>query len=188
MSLDIILGPMFAGKTSRIFSIVSRYTALGMRVLVVKHANDVRYGNNEEIVTHDGRRIPCRAVRDLFDIGLNQYLQYDLIVVDEAQFFQGLVPFVESIVDTHEKHLFLVGLDGDSNRRPFGEILQCIPLADRVERIAGLCRRCADGTPGVFSWRHAGPNDRQVAVGGENWYEALCRSCYLQMIRGPVQD
>jgi thymidine kinase len=47
MSLDIIMGPMFAGKTSRILSIVSRYSSLGTPVLVVKHASDARYGDDE---------------------------------------------------------------------------------------------------------------------------------------------
>ena len=188
MSLDIILGPMFAGKSSRILSIVSQYDALGMRVLVIKHANDVRYGEDQNVITHNGHRTPCRAVRDLFDIGLNELLTYDVIIVDEAQFFHGLIGFVESIVDTHEKHLYLVGLDGDSNRRRFGELLDCIPLADRVERVTAFCHRCADGTPGLFSWRHSGPIHQQVAVGGANSYIALCRHCYLQEIRRPVQS
>jgi len=188
MSLNILMGPMFAGKTSRIVSIVSRYVALGMRVFVIKHTNDTRYGNQEDVITHDGVRIPCRAVNDLFDIGLNELLTYDVIIVDEAQFFRGLVPFVESIVDTHEKELYLVGLDGDSNRRPFGELLNCIPLADHVERITALCRECANGTPGLFSWRHSGPLHQQVAVGGLNSYSALCRSCYLEKIRRPVSS
>lgn len=188
MSLDIVIGPMFAGKSSRVLSIVSQYTAMGLQVLLLKHANDVRYGNQTEIITHDGRRVPCRVVRDLFDIGFNEFLAYDVIIVDEAQFFSGLVPFVESMVDTHGKHVYLVGLDGDSNRRPFGELLQCIPLADRVERITAMCHRCANGTPGLFSWRRTGPVHQRVFVGGASAYEALCRPCYLEMIRGALQS
>lgn len=188
MSLDILMGPMFAGKSTRILSIVSRYATLGKRVLVIKHAVDTRYGNESHIHTHDGLRTPCRMVSDLFDIGLNELLTYDVIIVDEAQFFRELVAFVESVVDTHGKHLYLVGLDGDSNRRPFGELLQCIPLADRVERVTAFCHHCADETPGLFSWRHSGPINQQVAVGGANAYVALCRQCYLQEIRGPVES
>lgn len=182
MSLNIILGPMFAGKSSRILSIISRYAAVDTPVLVIKHAEDARYSPSE-IATHNGQRAPCIVVRDLYDVSLDEILRFKVIIVDEAQFFQNLVPFVEWVVDTHQKHLYLVGLDGDSNRRSFqGDLLQCIPLADSVEKISAFCHRCADGTPGLFTYRHAGPHDQQVIVGGSELYTTLCRKCYVREI------
>jgi len=179
MSLDILIGPMFAGKSSRILSIVSRYSALGTPVLVVKHSSDVRYGTDSVIVTHDANTTPCMSVRDLDDIPLETLLKYQVIIVDEAQFFPHLIPFVEHAVDTHKRNLYLVGLDGDSNRRKFGELLDCIPLADRVERITAFCQKCADGTPGLFSHRKVGITDKQILIGAHNSYMTLCRECYL---------
>jgi len=180
MSLDILIGPMFAGKSSRILSIVSRYSALGTPVLVVKHSKDTRYGTNSAIVTHDGNTVPCLCVHDLDDIPLNELLKYQVILVDEAQFFHNLIPFVEYAVDTHRRNLYLIGLDGDSNRRKFGEILDCIPLADRVERITAFCQKCANGTPGLFSHRKHGITDKQILIGAHNAYMTLCRECYLR--------
>ena len=174
MSLDIVIGPMFSGKSSYVTSVVSRYGALGIPVLVITHESDQRYSTHE-VVTHDGRRAPCVHAKDLDKVDI---APYKVVIVDEAQFFTHLVPFVEWAVDTHNKHVFLVGLDGDSNRRKFGEILDCIPLADRVLRLTAFCKRCADGTPGLFSYRHGFHHD-QVLVGGSNCYEALCRNCYL---------
>jgi thymidine kinase len=171
---------MFAGKSTRILSILSRYAALDTPVLVIKHADDVRYSRNE-IATHNNQRAPCIAVRDLDDVRLEDILRFKVLIVDEAQFFQRLVPFVEWVVDTHKKHLYLVGLDGDSNRRSFqSDLLQCIPLADSVEKLTAFCRRCADGTPGLFTYRHSGPHDQQVIVGGSELYSTLCRKCYLR--------
>jgi len=180
MSLDIILGPMFAGKSSRILSIESRYASLGMRVLVLKHASDNRYGQQDDIITHDQRRVPCRKILNLNEVEDETLVRFDVVIVDEAHFFGGLVDFVHRTVDWHNKALFLVGLDGDSNRQPFGELTDCIPLADRVERITAFCHRCANGTPGLFSYRRQGPHDQQVIVGGAERYEALCRRCYLR--------
>lgn len=177
MSLSIVMGPMFSGKSSRILSLISRYAALGTPILVLKHAEDVRYLRNE-IVTHDGQHAPCIAIRDFDDLAQEDLARYPVILVDEAQFFRRLVPFVEWVVDTLGKHLYLVGLDGDSNRRPFGELLDCIPLADHVERLTSFCRRCANGTPAPFTYRRGGPHDQQVIVGGQERYMALCRECY----------
>jgi thymidine kinase len=180
MSLDIILGPMFAGKTSRILSIVSRYSAIRTPVLVINHSLDTRYSTHDELVTHDRNRVQCIRLSDLADLPEDLLKSHPVIIVDEAQFFPHLVAFCEFAVDTHGKHVYVVGLDGDSNRRPFGEILQCIPLADRVERLTALCRRCANGTPGLFSYRHSDTDDQQVMVNGSDMYETLCRECYLR--------
>jgi thymidine kinase len=188
MSLDIILGPMFAGKSSRILSIVSRYAAVGISVLVIKHSNDVRYVYGEDdIVTHDQRRAVCSSVVSLSqNFLLDRVREHQVIIVDEAQFFNGLVLFTKLVVEDLGKHLYLVGLDGDSNRRPFGELLECIPLADRIERVTAFCKRCSNGTPGLFSHRRSGPIDQQVFVGGTDKYETLCRDCYLHVNSGMV--
>lgn len=186
MSLEILLGPMFAGKSSRIVSLASRYASLGLSVLIVKHASDTRYGDDEEIVTHDRRRIPCLCVESLNDISPLSLQRAQVILVDEAQFFPGLVSFVKMVVDRFRKRLYLIGLDGDFQRKPFGDLLQCIPLADRVERLTSLCHRCADGTPGLFTHRKQGPSDQQVIVGGAGTYEAVCRACYLEGVERPV--
>lgn len=184
MSLDIILGPMFAGKSSHILSLVSRHTAIGTPVMVIKHSSDTRYAYSEDnIVTHDQRRATCASVANLSQNDLRERIRdHQVIIVDEAQFFEGLIPFVRYVVEDLGKNLYLVGLDGDIHRRPFGEILQCIPLADRILKLTSFCHSCANGTPGLFSYRSQGPQDQQVLVGGQDMYQSLCRECFLRRI------
>lgn len=188
MSLTIITGPMFSGKSSRILTLVNRYASIGTPVLVIKHADDTRYSRSD-VVTHDNQRASCVVVRDLDELRQEDWSQFNVIVMEEAQFFRRLVPFVELVVDTHGKHLTLVGLDGDSNRRPFGELLDCIPLADHVERLTAFCRRCANGTPAPFTFRCNGPHDQQVIIGGQERYMPLCRECYhLEFARESIRE
>jgi len=185
MSLDIIVGPMFAGKSSRILSIASRYQAIHMSILVIKHDNDKRYEHSESnVVTHDNRRVPCVSVSDLNQESFRELANnYQVLIVDEAQFFSDLRSFVKWAVDSQEKNVYLMGLDGDSNREMFGEILACIPLADRVEKLSGYCHSCVNGTPGLFSHRRSGVMGDQVLVGGHEIYETLCRKCFLENTR-----
>jgi len=105
-----------------------------------------------------------------------------VIIIEEAQFFDDLVPFVRSMVDNFKKIVIVVGLDGDYNRKPFGTILQCIPFADKVTKLTALCCRCSDGTPAIFSHRKVQDRD-QVLIGGADKYEPLCRECYLDQIK-----
>jgi thymidine kinase len=185
MSLDIVLGPMFSGKSSYVLSVVSRHNAIGTPVMVIKHRSDVRYAYSEtDVVTHDQRHAVCSSVENLNNRTLRERVRdHRVIIVDEAQFFHGLVAFVKWAVDEQGKQVYLMGLDGDSNRDPFGEILQCIPLADRVEKLTAFCHRCANGTPAIFTHRTQGPADQQVIVGGPDMYSAVCRKCYLEGVR-----
>ena len=182
MSLDILVGPMFAGKSSRILSIASRYQAINMSILVIKHDNDKRYEHSESnVVTHDKRMTPCISVSDLNQESFRTIARnYQVLIVDEAQFFSELQMFVKWAVDSEKKNVYLMGLDGDSNRQVFGEILACIPMADRVEKLTGYCYSCLDGTPGLFTHRRSDATSEQVLVGGHEIYETLCRTCYLQ--------
>jgi thymidine kinase len=182
MSLDIILGPMFAGKSSHILSLVSRHAAIGTPVLVIKHLSDTRYVYSEDnIVTHDQRRATCASVQYLGQVVLRDRIKdHQVIIVDEAQFFPELVEFVKYVVEDLGKNLYLVGLDGDIHRSPFGEMLECIPLADRIVKLTSFCHSCADGTPGLFSYRSNGEQDQRVIIGGRDMYESLCRACYLR--------
>ena len=178
MSLEIVLGPMFSGKSSRILSVVSRYSALKLPILVIKHSADNRYSENE-ISTHDRRTVPCMSINSFETLERAFLNSFQLIIVEEAQFFKGLVDFVKLTVDTMSKNVLLVGLDGDSNRRPFGEILDCIPLADKVEKLTALCARCANGKEAIFS-RRLTTAEEQVLIGSSDFYQAVCRDCYLE--------
>lgn len=178
MSLRIVLGPMFAGKTSEIQSVVRRYTCLQKQVLVLTADIDNRYQSDVvAIVNHDQVSVPARAVgvRDLEAVaGWPEFHAATAIVVDEAQFFVGcLAPFVRGAVEAG-KHVVVVGLDGDATQQPFGDILRLIPFADSVKKKTALCKRCGDGSPAIFT-RSRVAQGAQVAVGGAELYEPVCR-------------
>jgi thymidine kinase len=185
MSLRVVVGPMFAGKTSEIQSVVRRYGCLGRSVLVITADIDNRYQSAvTAIVNHDRAAIPARAV----DVrGLAAVLEWPefaaatAVVVDEAQFFVDcLIPFVREAVDRHGKHVVVVGLDGDAERRPFGDVLALMAHADSIEKKTALCRHCGDGTPAIFTRRFAaGAGAGQVAVGGADMYEPVCRRHFV---------
>ena len=111
MSLRIVVGPMFAGKTSEIQSVVRRSEYLGP-VLVLTAANDTRYGV-DAVINHDRIAVPASPVALT---GLYEVLTWPgfgaakVVVIDEAQFFSGLIDFVTAAVDRYGKHVVVVGL------------------------------------------------------------------------------
>jgi len=185
-SLRVVVGPMFAGKTSEIQSVVRRYGCLGKRVLVLTADIDTRYQDGGSsvtaIVNHDRAAVPATAVSIsglMSVLETPDFAEATAIVVDEAQFFVGcLIPFVVAAVESHGKHVVVVGLDSDAGREPFGDVLALITKADVVEKKTALCRRCGDGTAAIFT-RSVSIRDSQVAVGGADMYEPVCRHHYL---------
>ncbi len=188
MSLELIIGPMFAGKSSALQSIVRRRTAIGWKVLVIKHSIDKRYldGENNEVVNHDLQRCPAMATEHLMDLmDTVAFYEAKLIIIEEGQFFKDLVEFVTKSVEEKGKHVVVVGLDGDAHRKPFGQILDLIPLADEVQRIYALCKLCGDGTPARFTCAmnartSAATAEGKPQVGGGDTYAPLCRAHFLQ--------
>jgi thymidine kinase len=186
MSLEILMGPMFAGKSSAIQSIVRRHKALGWNVFVITHAMDTRYSSTPMIINHDQQFLPAVATHHLLPLlETADYTSSRLVVVEEAQFFDDLKLFVEAVVDRDSKHVVVVGLDGTAERKPFGQILDIVPYADRITKMTAFCSHCGDGTPAIFTF--AKRDDAVAAaaggvpcVGADEKYTPLCRRHFLK--------
>lgn len=185
MSLELLVGPMFAGKSSAIQSIVRRHQALSWPVFVITHSDDTRYSLEPAIVNHDGLAMPAYATSHLASvISHPEFLTSKLVIIEEAQFFTGLVPFVLHAVDDLKKHVVVVGLDGDVLRRPFGAILNLVPYCDKITKLTAMCKLCGDGTPAIFTAAvDPGAADSAVrglpCVGAGDKYAALCRRHFI---------
>ena len=171
---------MFAGKTSALQSIIRRHEALGIKCVVYKPQKDDRYGEDYFIYSHDKTRVSALPVTYLTQQTLSSaYTDAKLIIIEEGQFFDDLYEFVIKAVESDKKHVVVGGLDGDRFRKPFGQILQLIPLADRLTKLNSLCKLCADGTPALFSYGST-TSSEAIHVGGSETYMPLCRKHYIE--------
>jgi thymidine kinase len=176
--IDIIFGPMFAGKSSLLIKRIRLLKILDKKYIVVKPKFDNRYSENN-VVSHDMIKEPCLSLDNLDNIFNNDLKNINTIFIDEAQFFSNLVKNVLKLVEDHNINVFVVGLDGDSNREKFGEILDLIPYSDTCQKIHSLCKICKDGTPGIFSKRICNIVEQKL-IGAEDSYISVCRKHYLQ--------
>jgi len=185
MSLQIYIGPMFAGKSSEILRIVNRYKAIGWPICSISYTGDNRYTSEDILMNHDQQGVQCIKSSSFETVYKNlQYQEAKLVIIDEAQFFADLKGFALYTVEVLKKDLVIVGLDGDADRKPFGEILDCIPIADDVFKLKSFCKLCGDGQEALFSFCQTVKKE-QVCVGGAEMYIPLCRMHYLKesMIR-----
>ncbi len=188
MKLTLILGCMFAGKSSELIRYFRRYSVLGKKILVVNHVWNTRHGHDSAAVsTHDSSVLEHDSVltteklEDVF--AWPDFASFDVVFIEELQFFNftgsDVLRCVVDMVEVHGKIVVASGLDGSAEREPMGDVLKLIPYADEKIFVSALCRRCGDGTPAVFSSRKV-VADSVVSVGGADKYEALCRRHFLQ--------
>lgn len=176
MSLEVVIGPMFSGKSSYALSYIRRQRSIGKKVVVVKPNIDDRYSKDQLLVTHNQETTSCVVwpTTEQLNPCVPMFRDADCIVLEESQFFQGLRTFVYYTLQAYSKDILVVGLDGDAHQQTFGEILTCIPWATTVTKLCALCQRCKDGTVAPYTRRIANENGQQVDVGSSDKYEAVC--------------
>jgi thymidine kinase len=176
--LEIILGPMFSGKTTALIDLYHDYNKnLNIpesKIMVLNYTLDKRYHDNM-LSTHDLKMIPCHFIENLADVFLfPEYDETEVILINEGQFFDDLYQVVNDMVTRDKKNVHICGLDGDFKRKRFGQLLDLIPLCDNVTKFKSKCNDC--GKPALFSHRITEERS-QVSIGSSN-YVPLCRFCY----------
>ena len=181
MNLKLIIGPMFSGKTSALIRDLQLCSDIGLKCIYVNSTLDNRSENNysthnpliKSIGTFDSIKM------DYLDTEL--FLDYDVIGIDESQFFTGLFDNVLQLVDSYHKKVIIAGLSGDFRREPFGEILTLVSYADKIEQLYAFCDICKSNNRicnAIFSKRITHKSEK-VDIGSKDKYLAVCRSCFL---------
>jgi thymidine kinase len=177
------MGNMFSGKSSELIRRLKRYKVIDKKIVVINSSKDTRSAE-EVLKTHDGVVFPCIKVQHISHCVVHQsFCDAEIVAIDEAQFFGNLHDFVQMCLFL-KKSVILAGLDGDYKQRKFGQLIDCIPMADEVIKLSALCMDCNDGTPGPFTKRIVENQDLEL-VGGNDMYKAVCRK-HLCCMRTPM--
>lgn len=175
--IDIILGPMFSGKTSHLIRLIKSYQSNNKSCLVLNHVFDSRYTPEPYLLSHNNEQIPAKKISLLEEIiQRKEYQQHDVIAIDEAQFFKDIVKGAEFLAN-EGKHVLVSGLDGTFLRKPFGDLINLIPLAESVTKLHAKCVKCQDMAS--FTMRINSEEKKDILVGDEQVYAPLCRKCYF---------
>lgn len=175
--IQVIFGPMFSGKSTELLRRIRRYKIRNDSCLLLK-TKDSRYLNdNEKVVTHDQFNYldadSCDFLFEKTDIAMN----YDVIGIDEGQFFSDIIPFAEMMAN-HGKTIIIACLDSDFRREPFGNICQIIAKAEKVTKLTSICHYCKEDAS--FSARITKEKSIKL-IGGKDKYRPVCRSCYTDL-------
>ena len=183
--LIVITGPMFSGKTTRLLKEVQKASKANQKAILFKSSIDNRYSTHE-VVSHDGIKMTAAVLPagDEFKGVLDDAAQnYDIIAIDEGQFWRDTVGFAEALNNLafKSKRVYVATLNTKADGKPFGVAKELIPLADTVYCLWAKCSRCgkkANFTQRVIKGSEDFSDD--FLVGGKESYEARCRKCFVR--------
>lgn len=179
-SLEVIVGCMSSGKSEELIRRLKRATIAKQLVIVFKPGLDNR-GEKLVIASRDGRlfdAIPIDNPREVFD---HLKPEHKVVALDEAQFLPEDVMAVVQELIARGLRVLAAGLDTDFRGEPFGVVPELMAEADSVTKLTAVCVRC--GQPAIRTQRliagQPAPYEApRIVVGGDELYEARCRSCH----------
>lgn len=188
--LEIIYGCMFAGKSSTLYDRLNPYIIAKKRILCIVHSNDTKRLNGKAYYSHNklyDTNIPPPGVSMIYTpnlLSLDEIKEYDVIAIDEAQFFHDL-SLVKEYVEVLKKKVYIAGLLANYKRQFFGQLYTLFPFADKITlKEDAVCKNCAekhnDVPIALFSHKMI-DNNIIEEVGASETYTALCRSCYVEL-------
>ncbi|RHY56339.1 hypothetical protein DYB30_003189 [Aphanomyces astaci] len=121
--LQLIIGPMFSGKSTELIRRMRRYQHAQLKCMVVKSKIDDRYTNDSLVSTHDRQMMKANPLTRLEDMG-DEFMKYDVIGIDEGQFFTD----------------------------PFQHVCDLIPRAESVTKLSAVCAICGSDAGILTRW------------------------------------
>jgi thymidine kinase len=170
---EMIVGCMRSGKSSELIRRIERARLAYLPTIIVRPATDTRSKPNQ-IESRNGLASKAIVVETAKDI--LKYSSHAVVIgMDECQFFSEDVPEVVLALLRQKKKIIASGLDLDYRGKPFGPIPELLAIADRVDKLLAVCRKC--GSDFACRTQRMVNSNEQILV-GDAQYEARCLSCF----------
>ena len=208
MPIEVIIGPMFSGKSDELIRRVRRSIIAGQVVQVFKPVLDERRSINH-VTTYDGVRIDALPVADSKELYAKIKPRVDVVAIDELQFFdEGVMDVIEALDKKSTVIVSCLNLNFRGEAFPFRNsvrtIAEIVLKADILDKLSSICTfkdaqelpsdkiltplgssngRPICGGKAIFSQRiidgKPAPYDAPIILlGSQEAYEARCRKHY----------
>jgi thymidine kinase len=177
--IKIYIGCMFSGKSLSMAINIRSYVIANKKCVIVKHASDTRYGADScKLILNSGEEVndaPIIVADDFDDVLVDKLNKYDVICVDEAQFYPNIVDHVQALAN-NGKIVIIAGLDADFKGDPFIITSRLIAIAEEVVKLHAVCHLCQSEANFTVKLPSA---DSSVLfdVGSTDKYMVVCRNC-----------
>ncbi|MEN9819247.1 MAG: Thymidine kinase [Bacillota bacterium] len=178
--IEVICGPMFAGKSEELIRRIKRLEYAKKKTLVFKPGIDNRY-SADEVVSHSNLKAKSIAIKESKEILDYVDSSTFAIAVDEVQFLDKDIIYIAQRLALKGIRVILGGLDTDFRGEPFPITASLMTIAEDVLKLTAICVVCgapATKTQRIINGKPAHYADPIIKVGASEAYEPRCRHCH----------
>ncbi len=181
-------GAMGSSKTAQALITKFNYEERGMSVWLIKPATDKRDGV-DTLTSRIGLSASCTPIKkedSILSLFLSAEDRCDVIISDESQFFtEEQIDELRAIVNDYGIPTLCFGLRTDFLTRLFPGSKRLLELADSISEIKTICECGAKATVSarVDAEGKIVTSGRQVFLGGNDRYIAMCHKCWTNKIK-----
>jgi thymidine kinase len=96
------------------------------------------------------------------------------VAIDEGQFFPDIAEVSEKLANAGLV-VIVASLDGTFQRKPFGKIMELVPMTEIITKLSAVCIDCGKEAP--FTRRTIDSMEIEI-IGGAETYKPVCRGCF----------
>ena len=173
--IEVICGSMFSGKTEELIGRIKKVELADEKYIIFRPKIDSRNPENK-IISHAKNEISASIVsspKEILDLSVN----YPVIGIDEAQFFDQSIVDVCNVLANKGHRLIIAGLDMDYEGNPFGPMPNLMACAEDVMKVHAVC--VETGNPAGYSYRKDSSDDL-VLIGEKKEYKPLSREAFVK--------
>lgn len=173
--LEVITGPMFAGKTEELIKRINILKIADIETLIIKPSFDTRFSKND-IVSRSGTTLKAYPINKSEEILKLWSPKYKAVAIDEINFIDdGIIEVIDQLI-LKGARVICSGLDMDFKRRPFETTAKVLSIADDITKLKAVCMVCKSDAG--FSFRKV--KSQEINYIGDDEYEARCRVCHIK--------
>jgi thymidine kinase len=180
--IEVVCGPMFAGKTEELIRRAKRLKYAKINYQVFKPSIDKRYSHKGEIVSHNMLTEDAILIESAADILKLLKTDTEAIIIDEAQFLDAAVVQIADKLADDGIRVIIGGLDRDFKGEPFGPMPQLLAIAEFVTKLTAICVKTglpATRTQRILNGKPASFHDPLIMVGASESYEPRSRHAHI---------
>ena len=184
---------MGSSKTAQVLITKFNYEERGMRVWLIKPAIDTRDG--EDIIrSRIGLSAKCDVIGkedDIYELYRKNHRKDNVIIADEAQFFTAAqIDQMRAIVNEKQIPVLCFGLRTDFLTHLFPGSLRLFEIADSIAEIKTICECGSKATVNarINELGEIITHGRQVVLGGNDRYIAMCHKCWVKKIQNQSKE
>jgi thymidine kinase len=188
--LKAIIGPMFAGKTTRLLEEIDKDLIRGHNVVLIGYAEDTRYDKAQHMSTHCGRSVHCLPLTRLKDLP-GTYLFGEepvyAIAINELQFFPDAVEEIGAW-RARGLNVYFSALNLTTELKPWSVVQSLLCYATDIIKLHSICSLCPGR--GEYPKLRAAVQDSDMTactdpldessvkvIGGSEMYMVCCAAC-----------